>query len=202
MLNMFNKPELRLLACVLALTLLTSARGVSEDDDPRIPKLGQSVNLDAKDPAANITLALPRPGSEAILCGIKIEPAVGSSPRSYILSGRVKSDNTGIGLERIALFVGGENQAPRLAAMTNSDGDFKFRLWVKQPDRRPTLQVPPDFSGFLYVGGHPSLTYRNRLRLMSGYSIRYRLTELAEKVEVKIVAQQDSEVDKPKDAVE
>lgn len=156
-------------------------------DQTQLSKLGKSVNLDAKAPAANITPAMPRPGHEAILCGLAIEPSYGSSPPSYLLSGRVKSDNTGMGLERIAIFVGPESVAPRLAAMTNADGDFKFRLWIKEDDRKPSLSVPPDFSGYLYVGGHPSLTYRNRLRLMSGYSIRYKLSELAEAIGAKIV---------------
>ena len=71
--------------------------------------------------------------------------------------------------------------------MTNSDGEFKFRLWIKEDKRSPPLSVPPDFAGYLYVGGYPSKTYRNRLRLMSGYSVRYKLSDLANQINVKIV---------------
>ncbi len=124
-----------------------------------------------------------------------IKSISGTSPLSFLVSGRVISDNTGIGMERIAIFVGQEGEAPELAAMTNADGDFKFRLWMKADHPNPGLKIPPDFSGYLYVGGDPSLTHRQVLRLMSGYTVRYKFTELASRNQLKlpVVANSDSE---------
>lgn len=153
-------------------------------EETRLHELGTSVNLDAKAPAANIQNAVPRPGHEQILGRVSIAPTPRSSPPSFFVTGRVISDNTGGGIERVSLFVGREDEAPRLAGMTNADGDFKFRLWITTDDRKSYPQVPPDFSGFLYVGGYPSLTHRNVLRLMQGYSVRYDLAAIAERSEI------------------
>ncbi|MDM4019506.1 hypothetical protein [Roseiconus lacunae] len=161
--------------------------GVLTAQDGPIYKLGQSVDLDARAPDVDVTQAVPRPGHESILSRLEITPSYGSSPPSYFVSGRVVSDNTGSGVERAALFVGPDGKAPLLAGMTNSDGEFKFRLWIKEDQRSPALAVTPDFDGFLYVGGYPSKTYRNRLRLMSGYSVRYKLSDLAKHIGVRIV---------------
>ena len=152
-----------------------------------ISQLGESVDLDARAPDVDVAPAIPRPGHESILCALQITPSYGSSPPSYVFSGKVASDNTGTGVERVALFVGADGKAPLLAGMTNSDGEFKFRLWIKEDDRSPSLSVSPAFDGYLYVGGYPSRTYRNRLRLMTGYTIRYKLTDLAKHLNVKIV---------------
>ncbi len=160
----------------IALSLLSSSALIGQDI--ALSKLGQSVELDARAPDVNVAPAIPRPGHESVLCRFGISPESGS-PTSYVLSGKIVSDNTGVGLERVALFVGMDGKAPSLAAMTNMDGEFKFRLWIKDNDRSSKLSVS-DTSGFLYVGGHPSKTYRNRLRLMSGYSLRYQLKELAD----------------------
>lgn len=179
---------------ILRLTCLTYASmfcvAIHADDIP-VRELGKSVDVDAKDPAANVKAAVPRPGYEYVLGRLVIEPTPGSSPPSFFVSGRVISDNTGLGSERIAIFIGQEDQAPELAAMTNADGDFKFRLWIKVYDRNPRVNIPPDFSGYLYVGGDPSLTHRNVLRLMSGYAVRYKMTDLAKrnKLELPIAAE-------------
>ncbi len=146
--------------------------------------LGESVDLDARAPRVVVTSAIPRPGHESILCRFSITPG-DSSPTSYLLSGKVVSDNTGVGVERVALFIGPDGIAPSLAAMTNADGEFKFRLWITEDDRPPKLSLPT-FAGSLYVGGVPSQTYRNRLRLMSGYSIRYQLKDLADAIDANV----------------
>ncbi len=146
--------------------------------------LGESVDLDARAPRVDVTPAIPRPGYESILCRFSISPG-DSSPTSYLLSGKVVSDNTGVGVERVALFIGPDGIAPSLAAMTNADGEFKFRLWIADDDRPSKLSLPK-FAGFLYVGGDPSKTYRNRQRLMSGYSIRYELKDLADAIDANV----------------
>jgi hypothetical protein len=93
------------------------------------------------------------PGFERLLDRITIEPSSGSSLESFIVSGRVVSANTGAPLERISIFVGTEAGEPRLAGLTNVDGEFKFRLWIKEDHRDLEIQVPKDFSGYLYIGG-------------------------------------------------
>lgn len=148
-------------------------------DEPALRQLGQSVDLKAKAPASTITAAIPRPGYELILNRLKIEPTPGGTP-AFFVSGRVISDNTGIGIERVAIFIGQEDQAPKLAAMTNADGDFKFRLYIKDDQRDPKVSIPPNFSGYLYVGGEPSRIQGDELRLMSGYAVRYKMRDLAE----------------------
>lgn len=177
-----NRPLTFLLIIVsLAFATKSFAQTIS------LSQLGESVDLDARAPDVDVTPAIPRPGHESILCALQIVPSYGSSPPSYFISGKVASDNTGTGVERVALFVGADGKAPLLAGMTNSDGEFKFRLWIKEDDRSPSLSVSPAFDGYLYVGGYPSLTYRNRLRLMAGYTIRYKLTDLAKQLDVRIV---------------
>ncbi len=150
----------------------------------QLHKLGQSVDLDARAPNVDVTPAIPRPGHESILCSFRISPG-NSSSTSFLLSGKIVSDNTGAGVERVALFVGPDGKAPMLAGMTNADGEFKFRLWIKDGQRNSQLSLP-SFQGFLYVGGYPSKTYRNRLRLMSGYSVRYRLQDLADVIDAEM----------------
>ena len=178
-----NRP-LKFLMTVVSLSFATTsfAQIVS------LSQLGESVDLDARAPDVDVAQAISRPGHESILHELEIVPSYGSSPPSYLISGKVVSDNTGFGVERVALFVGADGKAPLLAGMTDSDGEFKFRLWIKEDNRSPSLSVSPAFDGYLYVGGYPSLTYRNRLRLMAGYTIRYKLTDLAKQLDVRIVA--------------
>ncbi len=165
----------RLLSLPLILVSIAST-ATSYAQNVTLAQLGESVDLDSRDPDVDVTPAIPRPGHESILCRFQIVPSYGSSPPSYLLSGTVASDNTGSGVERVAIFVGSDGKAPLLAGMTNSDGEFKFRLWIKEDKRSPPLSVSSAFDGYLYVGGYPSQTFRNRLRLMSGYTIRYKLT--------------------------
>ena len=83
---------------------------------------------------------------------ISIEPIAGEGPSSFIVSGRIACGSTGVPLERIPVLIGLDGVEPRLAGLTNMDGEFKFRLWVREELRRTEIQVPKDFSGFLYVG--------------------------------------------------
>jgi hypothetical protein len=121
-----------------------------------------------------------------------IEPTPGGTP-AFFVSGRVISDNTGIGIERVAVFIGQEDQAPELAAMTNADGDFKFRLYIKVDHLDPKVNIPPNFSGYVYVGGEPSRTQGDVLRLMSGYAVRYKMSDLAERNKLELPFRAKSE---------
>ena len=77
-----------------------------------------------------------------------------SSPKSYIIEGHIVGKNTQAPWERIPIYIGQDKDSiPTLAAMTNSDGNFKFRLWIKEDDRKSVIQTTKDFSGYLYAGG-------------------------------------------------
>lgn len=133
---------------ITAFVLLTS---LSRADDRGLLDAGEFVEV-IPTSAAETKPIQDIPGMERLLDKISIEPSEGSSPASFIVSGRVVSGNTGGPLERIQVCIGLDGGEPRLAALTNVDGEFKFRMWVKEDHRDLEIQVPKDFSGFLYVG--------------------------------------------------
>ena len=102
-----------------------------------------------------------------------------SSPKSYIVEGHIKHSNNGAPLERVAIYIGKDRETvPVLAAMTNCDGQFKFRLWIKEDERTQQVQTTTDFVGYLYAMGS-----FEKVRLPSGmdlgsYTQRYSLKEL------------------------
>lgn len=100
-----------------------------------------------------------------------------SSPKSYIVEGHIKHSNNGAPMERIPIYFGKDKDSiPLLAAMTNCDGNFKFRLWIKEYDRRLHIQTTKDFSGYLYAMG---VFVNSALPLSLGsYTQRYSLKEL------------------------
>lgn len=102
------------------------------------------------EPGTEWQMSSPFAGWERGLDKISIVSSPGSSPPSVIVSGRVLSFNTGTPEERLSVFIGREGEPLRLAGMTNADGEFKFRLRV-QDNHDLGVQIPPDFSSFLYV---------------------------------------------------
>jgi hypothetical protein len=125
-------------------------------EDRELRDISEFVQVVSK-PAFETKPQKARPGFQRLLDRITIEPS-DSSPSSFIVSGRVVSDNNGGPLERIAIFVGSEGDNPQLAGLTNADGEFKFRLWVKEDQRDSEIQVPKDFSGYLYVSESAPIT--------------------------------------------
>lgn len=104
---------------------------------------------------------------------------VDSSPKSFIVEGHILGKNTWAPRERIPIYIGHDKESiPTLAAMTNSDGNFKFRLWIKEGDRefgKSEIYTTKDFSGYLYAMGSfkkatdfsmPSYTQRFSLKLL------------------------------------
>lgn len=74
------------------------------------------------------------------LCNFAVKEA-SSTPPSVILSGRVVSNNSGGAQERVPLFFGSTLHHPRLAALTNVDGEFRFRVWLRdRPVERLSLK--------------------------------------------------------------
>lgn len=54
---------------------------------------------------------------------------------SFILTGKVVNTNSGTGMEFIPIFYGSKLHLPRMAALTNVDGEFRFRVQVvEKPD--------------------------------------------------------------------
>ena len=170
-------------------------------DDSSTIRRGEAVLLNVTPSAVEISLTDPRMGP--IISRVVITSTLGSSPPSYFISGQVVSDNTGTGLERVPICIGRDSQVPVLAAMSNADGDFKFRLWIKTDNSAPKISVPQDFSGYLYVGGYLSVpnsngirlrdgtvlqsaTPQNDVQLTSGYVIRYNLNEFAVRSGIKL----------------
>lgn len=98
-----------------------------------------------------------------------------SSPRSFIVEGHIKHSNNGGALERVPIYVGQDKESmPILAAMTNCDGNFKFRLWIKEDERTHQVQTSKDFSGYLYAMGS-----FEKLKFQTGsYTQRYSLKAL------------------------
>ena len=148
-------------------------------DDRRLIEMGEFVQIVPK-PVSEARSQKDQPGFEKLLDRISITPSAGSSPTSFILAGRVVSGNTGAPLERISIYVGAEGESPKLAAMTNVDGEFKFRLWIKEDHRDPEIHVPPSFVGYLYVDGRQTTTAYGETRLVEGFSRRYPLQRLRE----------------------
>lgn len=125
-------------------------------EDRELRDIGEFVQVVSK-PAFETKPQKASLGLQRLLDRIMIEPS-DSSPSSFIVSGRVVSDNNGGPLERIAIFVGSEGDNPQLAGLTNADSEFKFRLWVKEDQRDSEIQVPKDFSGYLYIGESATIT--------------------------------------------
>ena len=79
-------------------------------------------------------------------------------------------------MERIPIYVGKDKDSiPLLAAMTNCDGNFKFRLWVKEDERRLHIQTTKDFSGYLYARGSFE---KSSSPILGSYTQRYSLRKL------------------------
>jgi hypothetical protein len=115
----------------------------------------------------------------AVIPRISFTFSPNSSPRSCIVAGKVVSDNTGTGLERVLIRIGEESKAPVVAAMTNVDGEFKFRLWIDEDDYRHELETKEPFAAFLYVGGHVTdLDQTSPLATFGAFVRRYKLAEL------------------------
>ncbi len=110
---------------------------------------------------------------------------VTSSPKSYMLEGHIKHSNNGAPLERIPIYIGTDKVSiPKLAALTNSNGNFKFRLWIKEDERANKIQTTADFRGYLYAMG--SFEKSLGLNPISTYTQRYSLKTLKEREDLKI----------------
>ncbi|MEM6883953.1 MAG: hypothetical protein AAF571_02905 [Verrucomicrobiota bacterium] len=123
----------------------------SQAEDLPLSYAGEFVSVTSKQ-AIETKPMKDIPGRERMLDRISIKPSPDSNPTFYIVSGRVVSGNTGAALERIAVYIGSEETEPRLAALTNIDGEFKFSLRIHEEQSAWGIRVAEDLSGYLYLG--------------------------------------------------
>ena len=76
-----------------------------------------------------------------------------SSPASFILAGRVLSNNSGGAIEFSPVFFGSTLHLPRLAALTNSRGEFSFRVWIHAQAQHSRLEATDIRQATIYLDG-------------------------------------------------
>lgn len=74
-----------------------------------------------------------------VICNFSITQAH-STPSSVILAGKVVNNNSGTPTEFVPVFFGSPDHRPHLVALTNIDGEFRFR--VRLSDTRNQKPVP------------------------------------------------------------
>ena len=97
-----------------------------------------------------------------------------TNPESFILTGRVVSNNTGGAWERLPIFFGSPLHSPKLAALSDADGRFSFRVYLKQDHRDTEFQTPTLAEGAVYLGG----SFDDQLELTHGLCRIYSLADL------------------------
>lgn len=160
----------------IAITGVCLSSCISYGNESEFLSQGSYVHVSAKPEFSSKTIP-DVPGFEKVLDSIAIKSR-SSSPLSFIVSGRVVSANTGTPLEFIPVSVGDERESPKLAAMTNVDGEFKFRLWVKIDHRNSKIQMKPHLDSYLYIGGDISVNQSGEIRLGDSNSRRYPMYKL------------------------
>jgi hypothetical protein len=117
-----------------------------------------------------------------------------SSPRSFVAEGHIKHSNNGGPLERVPIYIGKDREnVPVLVAMTNCDGHFKFRLWIKGDARSSQVQTTAEFDGYLYVMG----SFEKASFPSGSYTQRYSLKDLQSLYTKKAEQAAPSDRDKP-----
>lgn len=129
-----------------------------------------------------------RPFTE-ILDQIRIEPGgiaseiLGLTGReTFIVSGRIVSDNSGMPVQGVAVSIRAPGGGGYLAALSNTDGEVRFSVRIEDVAPRPgswdpsysELYLPSISEGDLLLGGEFA---RNRT-LVGGTVSRYRLADL------------------------
>ena len=118
----------------------------------------------------------------SVLDRCTVEPGRSSS-ESFIVSGRVVSNNTGGPIEGVAISIRAPGHAPRLVAISDTDGSFRFTVWIastSQPDLDTTelmyirVWLPSFAEGELCLGG----AFAPNRVMVSGTVSRYILGDL------------------------
>ena len=116
-------------AAVLALSLWINPG----DSDAHI----SSTSAEIKIAKAVEIVRVEKPVFSPVIAHLSVTPEQ-STPPSVIVSGQVVSNNSGTAQEFAPIFLGSTLHLPRLAALTNVDGEFRFRVWLldKPYDKR------------------------------------------------------------------
>lgn len=126
-----------------------------------------------------------------VICNFSVTPGQ-SSPPSVILTGKVVGNNSGGSREFVPIFFGSTLHPPRLAALTNAAGDFRFRVWLcEKPDEEIIrriqaanfsdstnwLQAASVNTAVLYLGGQ----FNEKAAMLSSYTHVHSLGEFLAK---------------------
>ena len=168
---------LALIAVVLALPL-----AVRPNENSMLPSTTANIKIGK---TIEIT-RLDEPVFRNVVCDFSITPA-SSSPPSVILAGKVVNNNSGTVEEFVPIFFGSTLHHPRLAALTNVNGEFRFRVWlVDKPTGKPPalaaretavttrLQALMIREGILYLEGK----FDKDGEMASGYTHIHSLREV------------------------
>jgi hypothetical protein len=119
--------HLAIVAVVLALTLSARPSELKSNISSITAniKIGKTIEV----------MRLDEPVFRNVICNFTITQKQ-STPPSVILAGKVVDNNAGIAVEFVPIFFGSTLHHPRLAALTNVDGEFRFRVWLL--DKRAT----------------------------------------------------------------
>ncbi len=134
---------------ITAATVLMSSLWISPDRlDPNISSTSADIKIDKTVQIVRVI----KPQFSAVICNFSVTPGQ-SSPPSVILAGKVVSDNSGGAEEFVSVFFGSTLHLPRLAALTNVAGEFRFRVWLldKPYDKRIEEQNRKLLSGSGYT---------------------------------------------------
>ena len=149
---------------VAAAFALTALAG---DDGRNVKISGTLVNIrqtTSVQPLSDVESARFKTIGRMVLARFSVTPSDGSSPTSFIVAGKVVDNNAGAPQERVPILLSSPLHTPRLAALSNVDGEFRFRLWLKEDQRISHLMTPTLNDAILYVDsgrGGPQIYFGN-----------------------------------------
>jgi|GEM_PF-5152837 len=115
-------------------------------------EMGKVVWIRITDAGCEATPVQDIGGVWPIIDRISVERSI-SSPEVYVISGKVVSDNTAMGLGKVLIRVGEYPNIPFKVVETNRDGTFSFRLRVHEKPQ-PAHPAVKNFSkAYLFIGG-------------------------------------------------
>lgn len=139
--------------CVPILALVTAALLSANDQVDQIKTPGKAVTFE---PDTKVTpLDVPPQLFRNLLHKFSVTRESESSS-SYIVSGTVTDNNSGIAMELVPISFASPLHGPKLAGMTNAFGEFRFRIWIKQENQNLRLETPKLEEGILYLGESPT----------------------------------------------
>ena len=130
------------------------------------------------------TTLMPAPSNSThwfVLSEFLIENKASDSPKRATISGKVKDRSAWLPTEQLPIFFGSELQPPRLAAITDSHGNFSFNVTLKEDGRSGELQCSAITNGVIYLGNanvFMSDSFDDKRYLKSGVVRKYSLAEL------------------------